>query len=444
MYRPVTHLLAFMETFLYGLRGLLGIGAFLAIAYAFSSNRRAIPWRVVVAGMALQFIFGILVLHVDIVRIGVDAVGTFFVRILDFNRAGAEFLLGSLITNTQTFGFLFAFNVLPTIIFFSALTSLLFYLGILQKIVYAFAWVMTRTMKLSGPESLSASANIFLGQTEAPLLIKHYLPTMTRSELMAVMVGGLATIAGAVMVAYIGMLGGPTPEGQLLFAKHLLTASVMSAPAALLTAKMLEPQTEEVSTDISISQEKLGANALEAVSNGTTDGLKLAVNVGAMLLVFTAMVAFVNWLLSAWVGGWSGINSLIAGVTNGQYPVLSLQFLMGVLFAPLAWLMGVDAGQLMLAGQIIGEKTVLNEFYAYGTLAKLKDAGTLTDVRTQIILTYALCGFSNIASVGIQIGGIGALAPNQRGMLAKLGMKALLGGSIACFLTACVAGILVA
>lgn len=444
MYWPVTHLLASMDNFLYALRGLLGIAAFVAIAYAFSSNKRAIPWRVVGVGLALQFIFGILVLHVDIVRVGVDAVGTFFVRILDFNRAGAEFLFGSLVTNTQTFGFLFAFNVLPTIIFFSALTSLLFYLGILQKIVYGFAYVMTRTMKLSGPESLSASANIFLGQTEAPLLIKHYLPTMTRSELMAVMVGGLATIAGAVMVAYIGMLGGPTPEGQLLFAKHLLTASVMSAPAALLTAKILEPQTEEVSTDISISQEKLGANALEAVSNGTTDGLRLAVNVGAMLLVFTAMVAFVNWLLSAWIGGWTGINSLIAGVTNGMYPNLSLQFIMGVLFAPLAWLMGVDAGQLMIAGQIIGEKTVLNEFYAYGTLAKLKDAGTLTDVRTQIILTYALCGFSNIASVGIQIGGIGALAPEKRGLLAKLGMKALLGGSIACFLTACVAGILIA
>jgi CNT family concentrative nucleoside transporter len=315
---------------------------------------------------------------------------------------------------------------------------------VLQRIVFGFAWVMTRTMKLSGPESLSASANIFLGQTEAPLLIKHYLPTMTRSELMAVMVGGLATIAGAVMVAYIGMLGGPTQEGQLLFAKHLLTASVMSAPAALLTAKMLEPQTEQVNTDLTVTQEKLGANALEAISNGTSDGLRLAVNVGAMLLVFTAMVAFVNWILSAWIGGWTGINGLIASATSARYPELSLQFIMGVLFAPLAWLMGIDAGQLMVSGQIIGEKTVLNEFYAYGTLARLKTEGVLTDVRTQIILTYALCGFSNIASVGIQIGGIGALAPNQRSTLARLGVKALIGGSIACFLTACVAGILVA
>jgi concentrative nucleoside transporter, CNT family len=432
-----------MDTLIHVGRGLLGIVALLAIAFVFSSNRKAVPWKLVGIGMALQILFGILVLRVNFVRIAFDAVGTFFVRILEFNRAGAEFLFGSLVTNTQTFGYLFAFNVLPTIIFFSALTSLLFYLNILQRIVYAFSWVMTRTMNLSGPESLSASANVFLGQTEAPLLIRHYLPTMTRSEIMAVMVGGLATIAGAVMVAYIGMLGGPTPEGQLLFAKHLLTASILSAPAALLTAKILVPQTEEVSKDVAVSREKLGANALEAIANGTTDGLRLAINVGAMLLVFTAMVAFVNWILSAGIGGWTGLNGAIAEGTGGRYAELSLQYIMGVIFAPLAWLMGIDYGQLMVSGQIIGEKTVLNEFYAYGTLARLKDSGALTDPRTQIILTYALCGFSNIASIGIQIGGIGALAPNQRSTLAQLGLKALLGGSIACFLTACVASMII-
>ena len=428
---------------MYILRALLGMAVFIGIAYAFSSNRKRIDWRLVGTGMALQLVFGVLVLRVDIVRGIVDAIGNFFVKILDFNRAGAEFLFGGLVTNTQTFGFLFAFNVLPTIIFFSALTSLLFYLGILQRIVYAFAWAMSKTMKLSGAESLSASSNIFLGQTEAPLLIRHYLPTMTRSELMAVMVGGMATIAGAVMVAYIGMLGGPTPEGQLLFAKHLITASVLSAPAGLLCAKILEPQTEEVSTDIHVPKEKIGANALEAISNGTTDGLRLAINVGAMLLVFTAMIAFVNWILSSWIGGWTGINGLIASITGGQYTQLTMQSVTGIVFAPLAWLMGIDYGQLMISGQIIGEKTILNEFYAYGTLAKLKDSGALSDVRTQIILTYALCGFSNIASIGIQIGGIGALAPNQRSTLAKLGVKALIGGSIACFLTACVASMLI-
>jgi CNT family concentrative nucleoside transporter len=431
-----------MEQLNHILRGALGYAAFLGIAVAFSTNRRAIPWRLVAAGTLLQIVFGLLVLQVEFVRSAVDAVGNLFVKILDFNTAGAEFLFGSLITNKQGFGFIFAFNVLPTIIFFSALTSLLFYFGILQRVVYAFAWVLTKTMNLSGAESLSASANIFLGQTEAPLLIKPYLSTMTRSELMAVMVGGFATIAGAVMVAYIGMLGGDSPATRLLFAKHLITASVMSAPAALLCAKILLPQTEEVNRNLDIPREKIGANALEAVANGTTDGLKLAVNVGAMLLVFTALIAFANWMLSAGIGGWSGLNHWIAGATGGRYTEFTLQYIMGLVCAPLAWLMGVDSGHLLAAGQVIGEKTILNEFYAYGTLAKMKDTGVLPDVRVQIILTYALCGFSNIASIGIQIGGIGSLAPNQRSTLAQIGVRALLGGSLACFLTACVAAML--
>ncbi len=423
-------------------RGALGYAVFIAIAVAFSSNRRAIPWRLVTAGTLLQVVFGLLVLHVDFVRGVVDAVGNFFVKILDFNTAGAEFLFGSLVTNKQSFGYIFAFNVLPTIIFFSALTSLLFYLGILQRVVYAFAWVLTKTMNLSGAESLSASANIFLGQTEAPLLIKPYLAGMTRSELMAVMVGGFATIAGAVMVAYIGMLGGNDPASRLLFAKHLITASVMSAPAALLCAKILLPQKEEVNRNIDIAREKIGANALEAIANGTTDGLKLAVNVGAMLLVFTALIAFANWILSAGLGGWTGLNHVITSSTGGRYTELTLQFLMGLVGAPLAWLMGVDSHHLLAAGQVIGEKTILNEFFAYGTLAAMKTSGVMPNVRDQIILTYALCGFSNIASIGIQIGGIGSLAPNQRPTLAAIAVKALVGGSIACFLTACVAAML--
>ena len=393
-------------------------------------------------GVVLQIVFGILVLKVDVVRLGVDAVGRFFVRVLEFNEAGARFLFGNLLDASQAWGFIFAFKVLPTIIFFSALTSLLFYLGILQRIVYAFAWVMSKTMNLSGAESLNASANIFLGQTESPLLIKPYLAAMTRSELLAVMVGGMATIAGAVMVAYIGMLGGPTEEGQLFFAKHLLTASVLSAPAGLLTAKILEPQTEPIDRNLEVPREKIGANALDAIANGTTDGLKLAINVGAMLLVFTAMVAFVNWILSAGIGGWTGLNTWIAQSTAGRYGDFSLQYIFGLIFAPLAWLMGIDSGQLLISGQVIGEKTILNEFFAYTTLAELKSNGIIADPRTQVILTYALCGFSNIASIGILIGGIGALAPNQRPMLARLGPKALLGGSIACFLTACVAGML--
>ena len=432
-----------MDILTHVFRGLLGLGALVLICYVFSSNRRAVNWELVVTGILLQILFGFLVLHVDFVRNVIDWIGNGFVALLDFNKAGAEFLFGSLVSDKKTFGYLFAFNVLPTIIFFSAFSSMLFYMGILQRIVHAFAWIMSRTMNLSGAESMSASANIFLGQTEAPLLVRHYIGTMTRSELLSIMVGGMATIAGAVMVAYIGMLGGDDPAGRLLFAKHLLTASVMSAPAGLVCAKLLLPQTEEVNKNLVISREKIGANLLEAISNGTTDGLKLAVNVGAMLLVFTALIAFTNAVLSNGLGGWTGLNDWIAHSTDGRYHEFSLQYVFGVLCSPLAWLMGIDYGHLMISGQIIGEKTVLNEFYAYGTLAKMKDSGLLSDVRTQIILTYALCGFSNIASIGIQIGGIGALAPEKRGELAKLGVKALLGGSVACFMTACIAGMMI-
>jgi CNT family concentrative nucleoside transporter len=302
---------------------------------------------------------------------------------------------------------------------------------------------MSKTMKLSGAESLSASANIFLGQTEAPLLIKPYLATMTRSELCAVMVGGMANIAGAVLVAYIGMLGGTDPEKQMLFAKHLITASLMSAPASLYIAKILVPQTATVDEAIHVPREKIGANSLEAIANGTTDGLKLAVNVGAMLLVFTAFVAMINAILgSAWVGGATGLNDLIAANTGGRYTTLSMQYILGVVFAPAAWLMGIDYGNLTLAGQVVGEKTILNEFFAYGTLGKLIADGQITDVRAQVILTYALCGFANLASIGIQIGGIGVLAPNQRSVLAQLGVKSLIGGTLCCFLGAAVAAML--
>lgn len=405
---------------------------------------RAIPWRLVTAGLIFQIICGVLVLKIDAVRAAVDWVGQRFVDILDFNRAGSQFLFGNLITDTKSFGFIFAFNVLPTIIFFSALTSLLFYLGWLQKIVYAFAWLMSKTMQLSGAESLSASANIFLGQTEAPLLIKPYLATMTRSELLAVMVGGMANIAGAVLVAYIGMLGGEDPVQRLVFAKHLITASIMSAPASLYIAKIIVPQTEPVDQTLSVPSEKIGANALEAIANGTTDGLKLAVNVGAMLLVFTALVAMFNAILASQaIGGWTGINEWIAAKTAGRYTTLSLQYILGVLFAPLAWLMGVDHGSLTIAGQVIGEKTILNEFYAYGTLGNLIQGGLLPDVRARVILTYALCGFANIASIGILIGGIGVLAPNQRPVLAQLGVKALIGGSLCCFIGAAIASVLI-
>ncbi len=431
-----------METLIHVLRGLLGIAAFLGLAVLFSSNRRAIQWRLVASGMALQIVIAFAVLHLEPLRVAVELVSRMYVKFVAFSNAGTEFLFGHLLDDSQAWGYIFALKVLPPIIFFSAFTSLLYYLGILQRIVYVFAWVMSKTMRLSGAETLSASANIFVGQTEAPLLIKPYLATMTRSELLCIMVGGMATIAGAVMVAYITFLGGNDVHQQVLFGMHLLTASVISAPAALLTAKILLPQTETVDRRLNVSREKIGANALDAVTLGTTDGIKLAVNVAGMLLVFTAMIAFVNYVLGRWIGGWSGLNAEISHLSHGTYSQISLQAVFGYLFSPLAWLMGVDHGSLLYAGQVIGEKTILNEFYAYTTLGHLKAAGALTDPRAVVILTYALCGFSNISSIGIQIGGISALAPSQRSNLALLGVKALIGGSIACFLTACVAAML--
>lgn len=435
-------------------RGLIGIVAFIGLAVLLSENRKAINWRLVVMGMLLQFTFAGLVIYAGPVRAIVEWVGNRFVDLLAFTNEGSKFLFGSL-ADSQKHGVVFAIGILPSIIFFSAFSSLLYYLGILQKIVYFFAWVMTRTMNLSGAESLSASANIFLGQTEAPFLIKPYLPSMTRSEILCIMVGGMATIAGAVMIAYISFLGGADPKQQVLFATHLITASVISAPAAVMTAKILVPQTETVSRDLSVSREKIGSNLLDAVCLGTTDGLKLAVNVGAMLIVFTAMVALVNALLG-WFGNphvigmgshtwlaYPGINHWVESVTGGTYKTFSLEFILGVLYAPIAWLIGIDGKDLMVSGSLLGTRTVLNEFVAYLDLGQLKDAGGFSNPRTVIILTYALCGFANIVSIGIQVGGIGALAPSQRENLAKLGVKSMIGGTIACMLTACVAGMLI-
>lgn len=430
-----------MEILNHVFRGLLGIAVFVSLAVLLSENRKAINWRLVLAGLALQFIFAALVIHVGFVRAVVEAIGTFFVQLLGFTNEGTRFLFGSLVDKSKH-GLVFGLSVLPSVIFFSAFTSALYYLGVLQKIVYAFAWVMSKTMKLSGAESLSASANIFLGQTEAPLLIKPYLATMTRSEMLCVMIGGMATIAGAVMIAYISFLGGSDPQQQVLFATHLITASVISAPAALMISKILLPQTEIVNRELDVSKEKIGANLIDAICLGTTDGLKLAVNIGGMLIVFTALIALLNYVLGSWIGAPTGLNDWVRSATHGNYPAFSLEFILGVIYTPIAWLIGIDDSHLMISGQLLGTRTVLNEFIAYLQLGDLKAAGKFVDQRSLIIMTYALCGFANFVSIGIQVGGIGALAPDQRQNLAKLGVKALIGGSIACFLTACVAGML--
>lgn len=420
-------------------RGLLGMVVLIAIGYLFSDARKLINWRIIAIGTLLQVVLAAGVLKVGFIQKGFDMVGRGFVKVISFTNFGTDFLFSSFVTgNSEAAMISFAFKILPTIVFFSALTSFLYYIGALQKVVFVFAWIMKKTMKISGAESLAAAGNIFLGQTETPFLIKPYLERMTRSEIMCLMTGGMATIAGGVLAAYIGFLGGDDPAQQALFAKHLLAASVMSAPAAIVAAKLLVPERDKFSDTMEISKEKMGANVLEAISNGTSDGMKLAVNVGAMLLVFTAFVYMGNYILHDLIGAPTGLNALIIAHTG--FDGLTFQFLVGYTFAPIAWLMGVPTADIFLVGQLLGEKTILNEFYAYKTLGEMKFGGLFTHEKSIIMATYILCGFSNFASIGIQIGGIGTLMPERKGLLAKLGMQALLGGTLACLMTAVVVG----
>ncbi|MFY9518163.1 MAG: nucleoside transporter C-terminal domain-containing protein [Schleiferiaceae bacterium] len=426
----------------YYLRVVAGLALLIGILFAFSSNRRAIDWKLVGKGILLQFVLALAILHLSWVSSAFDAVGKGFVALLGYTREGSLFLFGDLVGRVDTFGYLFAFQVLPTIIFFSAISSLLFHFGILQRVVGAFAWVMKRTLKLSGAETLAAAANVFVGQTEAPLLVKPYIATMTRSELMALMVGGMATLAGAVLAAYIGYLGGTDPERQVFFARHLLTASVMNAPAALWVAKVLVPQTEPV-VDLADVQIERKGNWLEAIANGTTDGFKMAANVGVMLLVFTALIALFNGLLSNGLGSWTGLNELVATWSGGRYSEFNLQSIFGLLLGPFTWLLGVPWAEAPLVGQLLGEKTILNEFYAYVTMGQMIEGGSLVSVRAQTLAVYVLCGFANFASIGIQIGGIGSLAPERRKDLSELGFKAVLGGTAASLTTATLVALLI-
>ncbi|SCY27345.1 concentrative nucleoside transporter, CNT family [Nonlabens sp. Hel1_33_55] len=425
-------------------RGLIGIVFIIGLCFILSANKRKIDWKLVATGLGLQVLFAVLVLKVPAVAFVFDWISNKVVDFLNVSEAGADFVFGGLIDVNSSLGYIFAFKVLPTIVFFSAFTSLLYYLGILQKIVYGFAWVMSKTMRLSGSESLAAAANIFIGQTEAPLVVKPYLDKMTKSEMLCLMVGGMATIAGGVLAAFIAFLGGDSDAEKIIFTKHLLTASIMSAPAAIIIAKILFPEEnkDDINTDLDISQEKIGSNVLDAISRGTTDGLKLAVNVGAMLLVFTAIMAVVNWMLGDLIGDPTGLNDKIVQWTDGRYQSFSMQYILGNLFAPVAWLIGVPYEDIIAVGQLLGEKTILNEFFAYASLSTLKNTGVLVNYRSIVIATYALCGFANFASIGIQIGGIGVLAPSQRGVLAKFGIKALIGGTCAALLTATIAGML--
>lgn len=424
-------------------RGVLGMITLIFIAFLFSSNKKAVNWRIVGIGLTFQFLIAIGVLKVDFIKNIFEFFGSLFVQVLEFTRAGSKFLFEGLVVDMDTFGFIFAFQVLPTIIFFSALTSVLFYLGIIQKVVKAMAWLLSKALKISGAESLSVAGNIFLGQTEAPLLIKAYLEKMNKSEMLLVMIGGMATVAGAVLAAYIGFLGGDDPALRLFYAKHLLAASVMAAPGAIVISKILYPQTESINTDVKVSQEKIGSNFLDAIANGTTEGLKLAVNVGAMLLVFVAFIAMFNGILG-WVGDILNLNTWI--VSNTTYESLSLELILGYVFAPLMWLIGVAKEDMALMGQLLGIKLAASEFIGYIQLADLKNVGNtihLTYEKSIIMATYMLCGFANFASIGIQIGGIGSLAPAQRKTLSKFGMKAVIGGTIASLISTTIAGMII-
>ena len=434
-------------------RGVLGMFVLLIIAFLFSANRRAVDWKKVGIGLSLQLIIAIGVLKVKFIQTIFNFIGSIFIEILEYTKAGSEFLFAGMVGDMNKFGYIFAFQVLPTIIFFSALTSLLFYLGIIQKVVKALAKVLSKFLGISGMESLSVAGNIFLGQTEAPLLIKAYLEKMNKSEMLLVMIGGMATVAGAVLAAYIGFLGGGDKALELVFAKHLLAASVMAAPGAIVISKILYPQTEQVNTDVTVSQEKIGSNILDAIANGTTEGLKLAVNVGGMLLVFVAVIAMLNGILG-FFGSFDGIeyfawqftslDEIIAA--NTLYDGLSIELILGYAFAPLMWLVGVASEDMTLMGQLLGIKLAASEFIGYIQLAELKNVASATHLtynKSIIMATYMLCGFANFASIGIQIGGIGSLAPGQRKVLSEFGMKALLGGTIASLLSATIAGMII-
>lgn len=423
-------------------RGIIGMAVVLLLAFLFSSDRKKINWRLVGIGITAQIIIAVGIIYVPFIQYFFEVVSRGFVSVLDFTRAGSIFLLGDTLMDSQSFGFVFLFQILPTVIFFSALTSVLFYLGVLQKIVQGLAWIMTKALKISGAESLAVAGNIFLGQTEAPLMIKAYLDKMNKSEIFLVMVGGMATLAGGVLAAYIDMLGSGDEVMRLLFAKQLLMASIMAAPGAIVIAKILVPQSEPIDVSVKVSSDKIGSNFLDAIAIGTTEGLKLAANVGAMLLVFVAFIAMINGILGG-IGDFQDINGLIASSSDGKYDSLSLEYILGNIFSPLAYAIGTSWEDAQLVGRLLGEKLIASEFIAYSSLTDLKNTGAFTEMKSVVISTFMLSGFANIASIGIQIGGIGSLAPSKRALLSKYGFKAMIGGMLASLLSAALAGILI-
>ncbi len=420
------------------LRGLLGMSFLIFVCWLFSSNRKAIDWKLVGIGVVAMVAFYLGVAKVSFINAFFDFLSRGFVQMINVEIESTRLLFSNLIeVRPDSWGFIFAVRVLPTIIFFSALSAILYYTGILQKIVYVFAWLLSK-LRISGAESVSTAANIFLGQTEAPLMIKPYLEKINRSEVLLIMVGGMANTAGSVLGAYVSFLGAKMGNPEF-YALHLLTQSILSAPAAIIVAKILFPQTEEVNMSVKVPKQKLGDNFLDALSIGTTDGLKLAANVAAMLLAFTALIFVLNWILG-YIGNLTNLNAVIAA--NTPYQTLSFQMILGYIFSPIAWIIGVDSGDMLKVGQLLGEKTILNEFNAFVSFSDMISKGTITNPKSILIATYSLAGFANFASIGIQVGGISQLAPSQRKNLTELGLKALLGGTIACLMCGCIAGAL--
>ncbi|MHC1655081.1 NupC/NupG family nucleoside CNT transporter [Stenotrophomonas maltophilia] len=418
--------------------GLFGLAVLIGITWLFSNNKRAVDWKLVATGITLQIAFAALVILVPGGRDVFDALGHGFVKVLSFVNEGSGFIFGSLM-DTKNYGFIFAFQVLPTIIFFSALMGVMYHLNIMQAIVRVMAWAITKVMRVSGAETTSVCASVFIGQTEAPLTVRPYIARMTQSELLTMMIGGMAHIAGGVLAAYVGMLGGGDPVQQAFYAKHLLAASIMAAPATLVVAKLLIPETGTPLTrgTVKMEVEKTSSNIIDAAAAGAGDGLKLALNIGAMLLAFIALIALLNAPLT-WIGDVTGLAAMIGKPTN-------LSTIFGYVLAPIAWVIGTPWADATTVGSLIGQKVVINEFVAYTELSQIVNgqvAGVTLSDEGRLIATYALCGFANFSSIAIQIGGIGGLAPERRHDLAKFGLRAVLGGTIATFMTATIAGVL--
>ena len=421
------------------LRGILGMATIILICWLFSADRKSINWSTVGKALALQFVIAVSVLAFPAVQSVFEMLGRMFIAVLSWTKAGSNFLFGSLMDTTR-FGYVFLFQILPTIIFFSALMSLFFYLGIMQKVVWGMGWVLSRIMKLSGAESLTCAGNVFLGMSEAPLMVKEYIPKMTTSELVLIMTSGMATMSGGVLAAYIGMLGGGDAALEMEFAKHLLSASVMAAPGAIALSKIIMPQREKVDNTLNISKEKLGKNPLDAIANGTSDGLKLAANVAALLLVFYALIAGANSVLG-WIS-FPAMDAWITDLSGGRYTDLSLQAILAFVFFPVIWLTGIPAEDIGLVGRLFGEKLILTEFVGYQSMAQMLHQGAFSCAKSAVMAAYVLCGFANFASVGILIGAVGGLAPDRRHILTQYGFRALLASSLVALMSSAMMGML--